>query len=393
MSNKKSLWIGAAAALTLILVAAVYYNSDKDSEQDGDKSGVAISGAHQDIQVEGQKLRIASGAPQLAYIKIEAVTAEPVPLSEPLNGRLAYDDNVTARVSAAVAGRIVKLLAQAGSAVRQGDLLALVDAPDFAQAVADSRRAESDLRTKQSAYERARMLADGGVMAKKDLEAADNDWQAAQAEAERARARYRNLDPGHAKSGNLAQQYGLRAPLAGVVTERQANPGSEVRPDQANPLFVVSDPTRLWAIAELAEKDLAKLRVGQSVTVLVDAYPEQRFPAKVKAIGDVLDPQTRRVQVRCEVANPKRLLKPEMFARVIPESDGPSRPRLPNGALISEGLHTSVFVESSPGLIEKRRVKLAFRGQNESYVEEGVQVGERVVTAGALLLNAEMAGN
>lgn len=388
MKQKRIVWIAAALAMALVIAAIAYYNRGGDTAAPAPLSEGPLA-----IRVDGQKLHFTAGAPQLAYLKIEPVTAEPVPLSEPLNGRLAYDDNVTARVSAAVAGRLVKLVAQAGSSVRQGDLLAEIDAPDFAQAVADTRRAEADLRTKQAAFERAKMLADGGVLAKKDLESAENDHQAAEAEAERARARYRNLDAGHSKRGGVAQQYALRAPLAGIVTERQANPGTEVRPDQANPLFVVSDPTRLWAIAELAEKDLGKVRIGQSVSVLVDAYPEQRFPAKVKAIGDVLDPQTRRVQVRCDLANGKRLLKPEMFARIVPESEGPSRPRLPNAALISEGLHTSVFVETEPGVIEKRRVKLAFRGQNESYVEEGVAAGERVVTVGALLLNAEMAGN
>lgn len=392
MMQKRIFWVVAALMLAVLVGAASYFGGGEHAAP----ASAANGDAAQAIRVDGQKLHFAAAAPQLAYLKIEAVTAEPVPLSEPLNGRLAYDDNVTARVSAAVAGRLVKLVAQAGSSVRQGDLLAEIDAPDFAQAVADTRRAEADLRTKQAAYERAKLLAEGGVLAKKDLESADNDHQAAEAEAERARARYRNLDAAGGKGGkhgNVAQQYALRAPLAGIVTERQANPGTEVRPDQANPLFVVSDPTRLWAIAELAEKDLGKVRIGQSVSVLVDAYPEQRFPAKVKAIGDVLDPQTRRVQVRCDLPNGKRLLKPEMFARIVPESEGPSRPRLPNAALVSEGLHTSVFVETEPGVIEKRRVKLAFRGQNESYVEEGVAAGERVVTVGALLLNAEMAGN
>jgi cobalt-zinc-cadmium efflux system membrane fusion protein len=389
MKQKRIYWLAAALLLAALLVAAAYFGGGEHAAP----APAANGDAAQAIRVDGQKLHFAAGAPQLAYLKIEPVTAEPVPLSEPLNGRLAYDDNVTARVSAAVAGRLVKLVAQAGAAVRQGDLLAEIDAPDFAQAVADTRRAEADLRTKQAAFERAKMLAEGGVLAKKDFESADNDRQAAEAEAERARARYRNLDPGHGQRGGVVQQYALRAPLAGIVTERQANPGTEVRPDQANPLFVVSDPTRLWAIAELAEKDLGKVRIGQSVSVLVDAYPEQRFPAKVKAIGDVLDAQTRRVQVRCDLANDKRLLKPEMFARIVPESEGPSRPRLPNAALISEGLYTSVFVETEPGVVEKRRVKLAFRGQNESYVAEGVTAGERVVTVGALLLNAEMAGN
>lgn len=389
MKKNYKLWLAAVVALALVLAVVAHYAGD-NSHEPAPANGAE---AHQAIQVEGQKLKIAADAPQLAYLKIETVSALPVPLSEPLNGRIAYDDNVTARISAAVAGRVTKLVAQAGSSVRQGDLLAMVDAPDFAQAVADTRRADADLRTKQAAFERAKLLTEGGVLAKKDFESADNDLHAAQAEAERAHARYRNLDAGHASGGNVAQQYALRAPLAGIVTERQANPGTEVRPDQANPLFVVSDPTKVWAIAELSEKDLGKVRIGQAVTVLVDAYPDERFPAKVKAIGDVLDPQSRRVQVRCDVANGKRLLKPEMFARVVPESDGPSRPRVPNTALISEGLHTSIFVETAPGVIEKRRVKLAFRGQNDSYVEEGVQSGERVITAGALLLNTEMVGN
>jgi cobalt-zinc-cadmium efflux system membrane fusion protein len=332
-----------------------------------------------------QTLYFPQGAPQLAYLKIEAAKAEAVPLLEPLNGRLAYDDNVTARISPAVSGRVTKLLVQAGDTVKSGAVLALLDSPDFAQAQADQRRAAADLRLKQAAYERANVLFEGGVLARRDHEAAVSDLEAAKAESARAAATLRHLSP----SGD---QYALRAPLAGVVTERQANPGTEVRPDQANALFVVSDPTRLWAIAELAEKDLGKLKVGQDLSISVEAYPGEAFPAKIEAIGDVLDAQTRRVQVRCSVANKERRLKPEMYARLLPQASGPARPRVPNTALVTEGLHTHVFVEVEPGKIEKRRVTLAFRGREESWIDTGVQPGERVITAGALLLNAELAG-
>lgn len=332
-----------------------------------------------------QTLYFPQGAPQLAYLKIEAAKAEPVPLLEPLNGRLAYDDNVTARITPAVSGRVTKLLAQAGDTVRNGAVLALLDSPDFAQAQADQRRAAADLRLKQAAFERANVLFEGGVLARRDHEAATSDLEAAKAEAARAAAALRHLSP----SGD---QYALRAPLAGVVTERQANPGTEVRPDQAQPLFVVSDPTRLWAIAELAEKDLGKLKVGQKLSITVEAYPGETFPALIEAIGDVLDAQTRRVQVRCRVANTDRRLKPEMYARLLPQASDTTRPRVPNPALVTEGLHTHVFVEVEPGKIEKRRVTLAFRGREESWIETGVQPGERVITAGALLLNAELAG-
>lgn len=127
------------------------------------------------------------------------------------------------------------------------------------------------------------------------------------------------------------------APLAGVVTERQATPGSEVRPDSDNPLFVVSDPRHLWAYAELPEKDLAKVHPGQPMAVMVDAYPDQRFQAVVEsAVGDV-DAQSRRVPVRCAVPNPDRKLKPEMFARLMPVEEGRHLPRVPNAALGHHG--------------------------------------------------------
>ena len=125
----------------------------------------------------------------------------------------------------------------------------------------------------------------------------------------------------------------------------------------------------------------------------MDAYPGERFPAKILAIGDVVDPATRRVVVRCQLSNDKRLLKPEMYARITPSAEGAPLPRVPNPALVTEGLHTYLFVETGPGVLEKRRVVLAFRGQEASYVKEGLAVAERVVTAGALLLNAELAGN
>lgn len=324
------------------------------------------------------------GAPQLAYLRIEAAPELPVPLLEPLAGRVSYDENRTARIFAPTSGRVLKVLAQAGDTVKAGAPLLTLDVPDYA----DLRKAESDRETKRSALERSKALYELEVVARKDLEASQNDYRAAEAEVERSRARLRNLSPLAGESG-----FALRTPLAGIVTERQASPGVEVRPDGAAPLFVVSDPRSLWVMAELTEKDLGKLKVGQAVFIAVDAYPEQRFPGTVEAIGDVLDPQSRRVPVRCAVANPERRLKPEMFARIVPENPDRRLPKVPNTALVTEGLHTYLFVESEPGVVARREVVLAFRGHDSSFVESGLKAGERVVTAGALLLNAELAGN
>jgi len=187
--------------------------------------------------------------------------------------------------------------------------------------------------------------------------------------------------------------YVLRARLSGVVSERTANPGMEVRPDAPNPLFVVTDPAHLWVIVDLPERNLGALHAGQGVEVEVDAYPNRRFPARVAAVAEVLDPATRRVQVRCVLDNPQRLLKPEMYARVTPLADTLEKlPRIPNSALLTAGLYSFIFVEKEPGVFEKRQVTLGLQGRSESYVKQGLAGGERVVTAGALLLNSELAG-
>ncbi|MQY51678.1 efflux RND transporter periplasmic adaptor subunit [Rhodocyclus tenuis] len=375
--NTKTL---AAAGAVLLVAAAGYYWLSRPSAPALQPVAAPTSGA----QIEGGRLlRFPAGAPQLSYLRIEAVQSLPAPLIEPLNGRVAYDDNATARIFAPVSGRILALPVQAGDRVAAGASLAVLDIPDYA----DLQKADADRRMRQSAYDRAKLLFENEALARKDLEAAENDLAGAEAESARAHARLRNLRPISGQSG-----FALRTPLAGIVTERQANPGMEVRPDQDRPLFVVSDPAHLWVIAEVAEKDLARVRVGQPVGVEVDAYPQRRFGGRVLAVGDVVDSQSRRVPVRCSVDNGERLLKPEMFARVTPETEGVHLPRVPNSAVVTEGVNDFVFVEKTPGVIEKRPVKLAFRGHEASFVRDGLSAGERVITAGALLLNAELGG-
>ena len=154
----------------------------------------------------------------------------------------------------------------------------------------------------------------------------------------------------------------LRAPISGMVSERQFNAGSEVKPDANDPLFVITDTGRLWVMVDLPEQQLGKVRVGMPVSVEVDAYPDEAFRGRVTVVGGTLDPVTRRVQVRCEVDNSQHKLMPEMFARVTPIADGKSGlPRVPNTALFTQGLYSYLFVEQSPGVVQRRRVTLGMQ--------------------------------
>jgi cobalt-zinc-cadmium efflux system membrane fusion protein len=337
-------------------------------------------------------LHFPADAPQLAFLRITPVEDFPEPLMDALNARIAYDDNYTARVFSAVAGRVVKIAAEAGQQVKAGDPLLWIDSPDYAMGASDSLKADADLLRKKGAYERAKLLFDAQGLARKDLESAEADWRLADAEAQRAKARMKNL--GSNVIATVEGKFILRAPINGIVSERQVNAGSEVRPDATNPLFVITNPKHVWVVVDLPEQQIGKVRVGQSIAVEVDAYPNEVFPGKVTIISETLDPVMRRFQVRCDVDNSQHKLKPEMFARISPILDNKSRlPRVPNSALFTQGLYSFIFVEKSPGVLQRRRVTLGLQDADFTYIKEGLHAGERVVTSGAILLNSELSGN
>jgi cobalt-zinc-cadmium efflux system membrane fusion protein len=243
------------------------------------------------------QIELGASAPQLSSLRISTVNAEALPLSEPLTGRVTYDENRTTRVSSPVAGRVTGLHAEIGDVIARGALLATLDAPDLATADADWRKAQADEVRKKLALERARTLFEGEVIARKDVESALADQQQASAETRRAGLRMKSL---HA-TGSENGQFRLTAPLAGVVADRQINPGLEVRPDLPAPLFVITDLNQLWVIVDVPDRSATGLKTGQAVTLDTDAWPDQHFAARIERVGLTLDPGTRRVQVRCAV--------------------------------------------------------------------------------------------
>lgn len=381
---KKSLF---GILVLVLLAAAAYVVWDKYQAAAKLDAGATKAVVHTPTDT----LHFEANAPQLAFLQIKLVESYPEPLVEPLNARLAYDDNQTARVFSPIAGRVLKIAVDAGREVKAGEELLVLDAPDYAQATSDLAKAKTDLQRKRLAFERARGLLMSSGISLKELEAADADFHQAEAEAKRAEARLHNLQSSASVTDG---KFVLRAPISGTISERQVNLGSEVRTDATAPLFVITDSKQLWALIDLPERYLDKVALGQPVSVEVDAYPGEAFKGKITVIAEALDPVTRRIQVRAEIDNNLHRLKPEMFARVTPVADSASNmPRVPNSALFTLGLHNYVFVEQAPGVLQRRHVDLGLQSHEYSYVKEGLHAGERVVTSGALLLNSELAGN
>lgn len=366
-----------------LVVATAAWSALRPQASEPAKAGTAGQADH---------VQLPPGAAQMSFVVTEQAEDVELPVTAPLNARIAVAEDRTARLFSPLTGRMVRLSAAVGDHVAAGASLAEIDAPDLGQAAADAHRADAELDLKHKALTRARTLMDAQVLPRRELEVAEAETAAAEAEARRARMRLSALAPAGVGGG---QTLTIRSPLSGTVIERNATPGLEVRPDADAPLFVLSDLSSLWLVIDLPEQDLGKLRVGDRLDVRVEAWPDRRFEATVSRIAPVLDPQTRRIQVRCTLPNPDGELRPEMFARASVISDSGQRAlRLPTSALVSDGLYTAVFVQTAPGQFAKRRVKALRQDAREAYVQpvtDGeLRGGDTVVVRGALLLDAEV---
>ena len=334
---------------------------------------------------EGERIVFPRDSKQLSALA--SVAAEPeagrvviVP------GRVAWDETRTSRVFSPVAGRVVALKVRAGDVVRAGQVIALISSPDFGQAQAEVRKAQADFALAGKTQARARELYEAGVIALKELQAADADIERAQAERDRTLAREKLFGA----SREVDQQFRLTAPVGGMVVESNVNPGQEVRPDQAQPgtpaLFVISDPSRLWVAIDVPENLAEVFRPGMTVRVRTATWPDAAFEARIEHVAAFIDPSTHAVQVRATIDNHDRRLRAEMYVTAETTIASSTALRIPAAAALLIGDRYYAFVDESDGHYLRRALQVEEAGFGTLRVIKGLAPGEKVVSEGALLL-------
>lgn len=308
-------------------------------------------------------------------------------------GKVAFNEDKVSRVGAPVNGRVTALLVQPGDRVKKGQPLIDIASPDVDAAVSDLVAAEADLAVTRKNLDRQKRLFAEQAVAAKDVQQAESDETKAEAGAARARARLEVLGIDPARAAAHATRYSLRSPLDGTVVERPALQGMEVRSDAGQPLVTVADLSTLWVIADVYERDLGSVKVGQLATVHVPAYPEA-FSGKVVHVGDLVDPTTRTVKIRIELPNQDGRLKPEMFAKVtlqgVADAGGAPVLSVPSDAVVSDGDSSAVIVAVGHGRFQKRTIEVGPEQDGRVRVLSGLSPGEKVVVEGALFLKQEI---
>lgn len=349
------------------------------------------------IKVEKNHLIFTSGDPQIKAVGVQK-TKERDEVVLHLTGKLVWNEDVTTNVFSPLAGRVASIKGARGQKVNVGDELARITSPDFGQAQADAVKAEADLALAKRVLDRTKDLLKQGVLPQKELDTAENAFRDAQSERDRAVER---LAVWGGRGGDVNGSFALKAPMAGVIVDRNVQPGQEVRSDAmlagmavvAAPMFVISDPESLWVHLDVSEQDLSNLQVGQKLEIRSRAYGEKVFPGELTVIGQSLNPDTRTVVAKGTVSNPEKLLKAQMYVNVNVITHVPKMPQVPVKAVFLREGKACVFVRLSETTFEMRQIVTAAEDSGNVFVSQGLKADEEVVNEGALVLESLLDAN
>lgn len=321
--------------------------------------------------------------------------AQVAPFVEELraSGRIDFNELFLSRIGANVTGRVSEILAVPGQVVKQGDVLAKITSTELTQSQLAYLKAKSASQLADQAANRAKILYKEDVIALAELQKREAESSSSRAEFRAAndQLRVQGMDQESinrlAKSGVIESINNVIATIPGEIVERKINKGQVVQP--ADALFTIADLGTLWAISEVPESNSYLIRKGQKATLIIPALRNQSVEGVVAHVDSIVNPQTRTVVVRMELANKEGQIKPGMLATMLIESQPVDKLVVPLGAVVREDNHDHVFVRLDDDLYRMVPVKLGPEGKGYRPVISGLKEGQEIAVEGAYHLNTE----
>ena len=368
------LWAGIAVGLLIIL--ALY--ASKAGWFGGKEPSPPVAA----LEHRGDKIAIPAESPIRPRLAVAPAATRSTGARLVLPGMIEADPARTVAVLPPLAGRLAELNVSLGDRVAAGQVLAVIDSPDLAQAYEDDEKAADALALAEKTLKRQSQSQEIGVASDHDLDQAKSDRAQAEAEHVRTQARLKDLGAQTADHRRLV----IRAAAAGSVTALNAAQGAMLN-DPTQALMTLADLSTVWVTALVPERSLGQVAKGQPAEVALDAYPGRSWSGQVAFVADMVEPDSRRDKVRIAFANPDLALKPNMFATVTLKGAETAQVVVPTSALLMNNDSTSVFVETGDWVFERRPVTLSLEEGTEVALAAGVKPGEKVVVKGGILLN------
>lgn len=337
---------------------------------------------------------IAVTAAQRGQIQTEKVVRRSFNPTIVTTGTVNFNGDRSTSVIPAISGPVSRILVEPGDSVRPGQPLAMIASPDFAADVAAFRKAETAWHNAQRIATLDEKLFASDALARAQLDQAQSDLAAAEADREAALLQLGALGIDSTSIDAIRQgrqvpggQAAVRAPIAGIVVEKLINPGQLLQAGSA-PAFTIADLSTVWVIGNVFESMIGSVFKGDPVSITTDVSSDS-FPGRVDNVGALVDPDSKATAVRILVPNRARVLRQNMLVSVAIRG---SRPRegllVPVSAVLRDDENLPfVFVTTpNPNRFLRRRIALGGRADEFYVVTGGLTAGETVVTQGALYL-------
>jgi cobalt-zinc-cadmium efflux system membrane fusion protein len=404
--NKKAIIIGLILALALgggVAYRLTHSTTGGGEQAEHKEAGhKEEKGAHdehgEDREGHGghgaEKLvKMAAEVQQQSGVVVAALKKQRLAGTISATGKVEANADRIAHVSPRISGKIVTVKASLGDSVAAGQVLVTLDSVELGEALSRYHQSRTRLALAQANMDRIKALVEKKIAARKEIYQAETDYKTAQTELHTDEERLSlyglsaaDLQGDHRKRPLLP----VRSPMVGIITEKHAIVGE--LSDPAKSLYTIADLSSVWVLVDIHEKDLAKVRRGQVATVMVGAFPDQKFRGRITYLADLVDESTRTVKARVEVANPGRRLKPEMFATVelAMASDAPAVLAVPEEAVQELDGKKLIFVAENDTEFEARPVEVGRASGGMVEVVSGLKEGERYAAKGAFILKSEL---
>lgn len=371
-------------ALTLVLAGVICTAVGCGSQQ------TPVSASSSGGQTSTSQSQLFTVPPeQMSHIHILTVTPVRLDRMLRLTGAVAYNAFQTTPVISQAGGPVSRIAVSPGDHVRSGQPMLYVSSPDYSLQSAAFMKARTAFELADKNYKRASDLYAHHAVAEKDLQQAESDRNQAQADLEASAAALRILgvrDPDSLAGHALSSEVSLLAPIDGEVVERLVSPGQLLQPG-ATQCFTISDMSSVWVLVNVYERDLGAVRIGDTVEIQSDAYPDV-FHGKISYVAPALDPNTRTAQARIVTPNPGQKLKKDMYVSAVVSAGSISNAlALPDAAVLRDTENLPfVYVETSSNQFARRSVKLGLSQGGRTQITDGLRTGEHVIDDGGIFL-------
>jgi cobalt-zinc-cadmium efflux system membrane fusion protein len=361
--------------LIKVLVLSTFLSACKNNSSEQDEANYTI---------DGKIISLKENANIKSRIKVEKVVAEDFRLELVTAGIVRSIPNNYAEIAPPFAGRILKSFVRLGQKVEPGYPIFEISSPDYFNAQKEYFDAKQEFKQAELNLKRQQDLLKNGVGVQRELEEAETDFATKKSALKNAAAALRifNINP---ENTVLGQPLIVTSPIKGEIVDNNIVIGQYLKEDAA-PIAIVAELSKVWIVGQVKEKDIRFIHELDEVQVNIAAFPDRIIKGKVYHVNEIVDEETRSVQVLIECDNKERDLKPGMYVTVR-FIDTPEPAILINSkAVLQMNDHQFVYVQVGKDQYEKRKIETEGTSNGKVVVKSGLKSGDMVVCEGGIYL-------